>query len=85
MIHNDTPLTTAWERYKAHECDWAEAQAAQDALLPRCAAHDTPTSITIDGTPVCAVCLDEAGGELRLWLQSMRLVSGGVRWKETHA
>lgn len=81
-MHNDTPLETAWERYKAGVCGWAEVQAEQDALLPHCTAHDAPASATIDGTPVCAACIAEAGDELRLWLKSMQLISGGVRKRE---
>jgi hypothetical protein len=78
MNHDDQALITAWDRWKAGLCDWSEVQAEQNAKLPRCAAHGVPTSATIAGVPMCAACIAEAGDELRLWIKSQSLVSGGV-------
>lgn len=84
--HDDTSLTIAWQRYKAGQCDFAEVQAAQDALMPRCAAHGTPTGVTfatiIDQRrvliPVCGQCLEDAKVARRQFIASQRLICGGV-------
>lgn len=76
--HDNATLSTAWQRYKDGQCAWAEVQAIQDSLMPRCAAHDVPTATIIDGVPMCAACIQAAGSELALWLKSLGLVAGGV-------
>lgn len=78
LPHNDAPLASAWECYKAGQCTWAEVQAAQDSLMPCCEPHNTPTATMIDGRPMCAACITEAGADLRLWLKSLGLIAGGV-------
>lgn len=88
--HIDTTLTEAWRRYKAGQCDFSEVQAAQDNLMPRCAPHDTPTSVTfvtiIDGKrtliPVCARCLEDATTSREMFIASQRLIHGGVWLRE---
>lgn len=89
LPHNDAPLMSAWERYKAGQCDWSEVQAEQDALMPRCAC-DTPTGLTFSTIvnrkvmriPVCAQCLEGAKTSRRMFIDSQRLIAGGIWIRE---
>lgn len=82
----DITLTDAWDDYKAGKCTWDKVQAAQDALMPRCAVHGTPTgavfSTIVDRrvvrVPVCAVCLEQAKESRRIFIASQALVAGGI-------
>jgi hypothetical protein len=88
--HDDAALTDVWARYKAGQCEWSEVQAAQDRLMPRCAAHNTPTGVTFTTIvagkrtliPVCARCLEDAKTSRALFVASRRLIDGGIWLRE---
>lgn len=75
----------AYARYQAGKCDWSEVQAEQNSLMPRCAAHDEPTSATFSTIvnrtviriPVCVRCL-ESDVSRRMFTDSQRLIIGGI-------
>lgn len=88
--HSDDTLSLTWERYKAGQCSWAEVQAAQDALMPRCEPHDTPTGMVMTTIvdrrkvqiPICARCIEEAKSSRALFIASQRVIDGGVWLRE---
>lgn len=60
-----------------HPPGWQAVIDAQNAAYPKCAMHNAPAVCDIKG-PRCLRCIEE-DQEIRRWLISTTLVSGGLK------
>ena len=59
VAHDSTTLEQLWNQAQAGLIAWADVQAHQAELMPRCANHPDRAAPAIqDGAPVCADCFE---------------------------
>lgn len=64
-MKSDTLLDAAERAYHAKRMTWADVQAVQASLMPRCVAHGVRTAFKRDGEPICPQCVDAMTEEER--------------------